>query len=324
MTVASSTRSAGPFDGNDVTTEFPFTFKVFSSDDVAVYFTDTDGVQTLLADGYTVALNEDQDSDPGGTVTYPASGAPLASGESLAIIGDLSYEQQTDLTNSGRFLPQVVEAALDYITILCQQLLERMDRKLSLPVGDAGETDLPTATERAGNFLAFDADGNPIAAAGTTEVPVSAFMETVLDDATAADARSTLGLAAVAASGSAADLTTGDLAAARILSALNATGSAPIYAARAWVNFNGTGTVAIRASGNVTSITDNGTGDYTINFTTAMPDANYAASVTGYSGGEEAFIRSATAPAAGALRVGIQGSGGASADVAHVHVVIHR
>jgi hypothetical protein len=45
---------------------------------------------------------------------------------------------------------------------------------------------------------------------------------------------------------------------------------------RAWVNFNGTGTVAIRASFNVSSITDNGTGDYTVNFTTAMPDANYA------------------------------------------------
>ncbi len=44
---------------------------------------------------------------------------------------------------------------------------------------------------------------------------------------------------------------------------------------RAWVNFNGTGTVAIRASGNVSSITDNGTGEYTVNFTTAMPDANY-------------------------------------------------
>lgn len=58
---------------------------------------------------------------------------------------------------------------------------------------------------------------------------------------------------------------------------LNASGSAPIYACRAWVNFNGTGTVAIRASGNVTSITDNGTGDYTVNFTTAMPDANYNA-----------------------------------------------
>jgi len=53
-------------------------------------------------------------------------------------------------------------------------------------------------------------------------------------------------------------------------------GTAPIYPCRAWVNFDGTGTVAIRASGNVSSITDNGTGDYTVNFTTAMPDVNYA------------------------------------------------
>jgi hypothetical protein len=52
--------------------------------------------------------------------------------------------------------------------------------------------------------------------------------------------------------------------------------SATAYGCRAWVNFNGTGTVAIRASGNVTSITDNGTGDYTINFTASMPDVNYA------------------------------------------------
>jgi hypothetical protein len=54
------------------------------------------------------------------------------------------------------------------------------------------------------------------------------------------------------------------------------------YKCRAWVNFNGTGTVAIRASGNVTSITDNGTGNYTVNFTTAMPDADYA--ITGSAG----------------------------------------
>jgi hypothetical protein len=62
------------------------------------------------------------------------------------------------------------------------------------------------------------------------------------------------------------------------LAQFNATGSAPVYACRAWVNFDGTlnfpGT--IRASGNVSSVTRNGTGDYTVNFTTAMPDANYA------------------------------------------------
>jgi hypothetical protein len=69
---------------------------------------------------------------------------------------------------------------------------------------------------------------------------------------------------------------TGNIAAARITSALNASGSAPIYACRAWVRFSGTGTVAIQASGNVSSVTDNGVGLYTINFATAMPDGNYA------------------------------------------------
>lgn len=48
------------------------------------------------------------------------------------------------------------------------------------------------------------------------------------------------------------------------------------YKCRAWVNFNGTGTVAIRASGNVSSITDNGTGDYTVNMTTALADTSYS------------------------------------------------
>ena len=62
----------------------------------------------------------------------------------------------------------------------------------------------------------------------------------------------------------------------RAKTALNASGTAPIYACRAWVNFNGSGTVAIRASGNVSSITDNGVGNYTVYFTTAMPDVDYS------------------------------------------------
>jgi hypothetical protein len=53
-------------------------------------------------------------------------------------------------------------------------------------------------------------------------------------------------------------------------------GSAPSYTCRAWVNFDGTGTVAIRASGNVTGITDNGAGQYKVNLTTTMPDVNYS------------------------------------------------
>jgi len=67
------------------------------------------------------------------------------------------------------------------------------------------------------------------------------------------------------------------------LTLFNATGSAPVYACRSWVNFNGTGTPAIRGSGNVTSITDVTTGTFTINFTNAMPDINYAAAGMGRS-----------------------------------------
>jgi hypothetical protein len=70
------------------------------------------------------------------------------------------------------------------------------------------------------------------------------------------------------------------------LSTLDGTATVPVNtvvngSAKAWVNFNGTGTVAIRASFNVTSITDNGTGDYTVNFTTALADVNYSYFGTG-------------------------------------------
>ena len=101
------------------------------------------------------------------------------------------------------------------------------------------------------------------------------------DLGSAATARANLG---VAEDSSDADFTNDPDAAARrglvaqaVRDNLNATGSAPMYACRAWVNFDGGGTVRVRASGNVSSITDNGTGDYMVNFTTDMEVANYAA-----------------------------------------------
>jgi len=86
-------------------------------------------------------------------------------------------------------------------------------------------------------------------------------------------------------------------------------GTAPNYMCRAWVNFKGTGTVTILASGNVTSITDNGTGDYTVNFTTAMSDANYFVSNGGSGNGPGApgsflFVnKGTTAPTTTAVRI---------------------
>lgn len=107
---------------------------------------------------------------------------------------------------------------------------------------------------------------------------------------------------------------------------------ATAYGCRAWVNFNGTGTVAIRASGNVSSITDNGTGDYTVNFTTAMVDANYCASFafsrqTDAPSGNIATNNSTgvdVAPTTSALRVGIFLFGTGGKDVSYVNVAIFR
>ena len=77
---------------------------------------------------------------------------------------------------------------------------------------------------------------------------------------------------------------------------------------RAWVNFNGTGTVAIRASFNVSSITDNGTGDFTVNFTTVLADANYSVVSAGSQQGNDCIsISSSAAPTTSAVR--IQGYG---------------
>jgi len=103
----------------------------------------------------------------------------------------------------------------------------------------------------------------------------------------------------------------------------------PRFGCRAWVNFNGTGTVAIRASGNVSSITDNGTGDYTVNFTTAMPDANYCAVVTGSSTDQGTGcivmdILGSTAPTASAIRVLSEASAGPNVDSEFSNVVIFR
>jgi hypothetical protein len=103
------------------------------------------------------------------------------------------------------------------------------------------------------------------------------------------------------------------------------------YGCRAWVNFNGTGTIAIRASGNVSSLTDHDTGDYTVNFTTAMPDANY--SVSGATLGSQetsggalsAGIQSgSTAPATGSVRMTTRAAGVTRIDVSFVQVAIFR
>jgi len=98
---------------------------------------------------------------------------------------------------------------------------------------------------------------------------------------------------------------------------------------KAWVNFNGTSTVAIRASYNVSSITDNGTGDYTVNFTTALADANYAvnmtASITGTGVAPSvANVLTTTTPTASLVRMVVDRNGVGPSDPTYVNVSVFR
>ena len=99
-------------------------------------------------------------------------------------------------------------------------------------------------------------------------------------------------------------------------------------AMKAWVNFNGTGTVAIRAAYNVSSITDGGTGDYYVNFTTAMPDANYCvvATIGNASAGANAVVptnNNTTPPTTGSIRIGTY-IYAAATDPAYVFAAVFR
>ena len=118
------------------------------------------------------------------------------------------------------------------------------------------------------------------------------------------------------------------LEAADAVEAANAPGSAPRYSCRAWVNFNGTGTVAIRAAGNVSSITDNGTGDYTVNFTTAMPDANYAVirsvDFDSASGAGVVAVSEVLSATTAAVRVTAESSGGTRFDPVRFELAVFR
>lgn len=161
MTVSSENRKAGPFLGNDVATTFPFVFKVFSASDIRVVRTMPSGIEAdlILDSDYSVTLNPDQDATPGGTVTFPISGDPLAEDWKLTIVGDIDALQPTDLTNGGGFYPQVIENMSDRLTMLVQQAEETIGRTLTVPVSDGGGFELPSAQTRANRVLGFDAAG---------------------------------------------------------------------------------------------------------------------------------------------------------------------
>lgn len=192
MTI-SATYTPAQASGNDVATAFPFTFKVFAQSDLTVVLTSVLGVETTktITTHYTVALNSDQNNNPGGTVTMVT--AP-ATGETLTIARVIDEVQETDIANGGGFYPEVLEDSLDRLTMLSQQNSEKIGRALLVPLSDVSIAEMPNATDRANKYLTFDANGDPAATSASSELILTAFAETLLDDANASAARATLGV----------------------------------------------------------------------------------------------------------------------------------
>jgi len=162
MTISTEVRKA-QFAGNDSATNFAFTFKVFSDEDVVLTHTNAADTETLLvldAD-YSVALNADQDANPGGSITYPLAGDPLATGSKITVTSDVAETQGTVLPNGGGWFPKTIERALDRLTILSQQIREVLERAVRIPVSDSiSSVEVPAAASRANRLLGFDSNGD--------------------------------------------------------------------------------------------------------------------------------------------------------------------
>lgn len=201
--------------------------------------------QDLLAGAYTTALNQ-YASELNDTEADINLKAEQVANQAV----DGGYSQAYIDAN---FTPKILNAQTDKTTPVDADLIPLSDSVASFGLKKLSWANLKATLKTYFDTLYTIASSETIA--GTIEIATTAESQAGTDDSRA-------------------------ITPLKLRNALNASGTAPIYACRAWVNFNGTGTVAIRASGNVSSITDNGTGDYTVNFTTAMPDANYSASGT--------------------------------------------
>lgn len=195
MTISTTTNRV-TYTGNGVTVAFSFPYAFFAQADLVVVETIiATGVQTTkaLTTHYTISGSVDAlgHYSSGGTVT--AVTAP-ASTVTWTIYRDPAATQTTDLVENDPMPAESLEAALDYQTMLNQRTRDIAARSLQQPEGDSATIDrLPSKVDRASMYLGFDADGDPIALnAPADTTAVSAFMGTVLDDASATAARTTL------------------------------------------------------------------------------------------------------------------------------------
>jgi len=161
MTISSNNRIIR-YTGSGTST-FSFTFKVFQASDIQVIKqTISTGVETVLAlnTDYSVALNNDQNNNPGGSITTTVA---VTSSFYITITSAIDNFQPTDLSNQGGFYPDVINNSFDRACIQIQQLHNETQRAITYPISDGVTTNLeiPSAVDRANKYFVFDGSGNP-------------------------------------------------------------------------------------------------------------------------------------------------------------------
>lgn len=197
MTIPSTPRKAGPYYGTGAQTSWPFAFKVFAAEDVRVTVVSSTGVESALVldSDYSVTINEDQDTSPGGSITYPLVGSPLSPASRLVIAGDLDYDQPMDIPSGGNFAPEALENELDRIVMQMQQLLERMGRTVTVSLGTSSDVSLQLPVPLPTHVIGWDQSGAAMQNYSLTDLVVSsAFSDWVFDTFTGNGAATTFGL----------------------------------------------------------------------------------------------------------------------------------
>lgn len=158
MPLSSTQRKFGPTPGNGVAKDFPFTCKVFEATDMQVIRTSANGGDTYLVFGtdYSVSLNQDQEAQPGGTVSMVV--AP-ATGQFVTLMSAVPNLQPTDWQNQGGFAPDTMDDSLDRGVAQTQQLAEQMGRTLKVP---STVDPVSMAKPQGGGLLAWNADGTQV------------------------------------------------------------------------------------------------------------------------------------------------------------------
>lgn len=158
MTVSSTVNTSPIYAGNDTTGPWAFSFKTFAQEELEVIKASATGAETILTltTDYTVSLNGDQNASPGGTVTTVAN---VATGESLRVRWLGIPTQETDIQNAGGFYPEVIENALDKLTMLTQRNAEEIGRavKTTITSGDAPDALVASLLAAEANAAASEA-----------------------------------------------------------------------------------------------------------------------------------------------------------------------